>query len=88
MATRKGLVAKIGCFSPKKGDEIDSRRQNRAFFTSKRRRERVSSPKSGIFYFKTVTRTGLVVKIVRFSLENGDENRFRRQNRMFFAQKR
>ncbi|MED3643707.1 hypothetical protein P5F75_09935 [Caldifermentibacillus hisashii] len=45
MATRTRLVVKIGWFSPQKGDEIDSRRQNRAFFTSKRRRERVSSPK-------------------------------------------
>ncbi|MEK0285697.1 hypothetical protein [Caldifermentibacillus hisashii] len=36
MVTRLILVAKIGHFLPQNGDEIDSRRQNRAFFTSKR----------------------------------------------------
>ncbi|MEK0289197.1 hypothetical protein P5F77_01545, partial [Caldifermentibacillus hisashii] len=37
-------------------DEIGFRRQNRAFFTSKRRRDRVSSPKSHVFHPKLATR--------------------------------
>ncbi|WP_346216955.1 hypothetical protein NSQ14_04850 [Caldifermentibacillus hisashii] len=45
MVTRTRLVAKIEHFSLQNGDENRSRRQNRAFFTSKRRRERGSSPK-------------------------------------------
>ncbi|WP_363551337.1 hypothetical protein [Caldifermentibacillus hisashii] len=35
VATRIGLVVKIGLFSLKNGDEIEARRQNRAFPTSK-----------------------------------------------------
>ncbi len=35
-----------------------------------------------------VTRIGLVVKIWSFSAQNGDENKFRRQNMEFFASKR
>ncbi|MCM3478025.1 hypothetical protein [Caldibacillus thermoamylovorans] len=62
MVTRTDLVAKNEHFSPQNGDEFDSRRQNRAFFTSKRRRERGSSPKIGVFRLKTVTRTSLVAK--------------------------
>ncbi|MEN0650232.1 hypothetical protein NSQ82_14565 [Caldifermentibacillus hisashii] len=34
MVTRMDLVVKIKRFSPKNGDEIESRRQNRAVFTS------------------------------------------------------
>ncbi|MCB5934900.1 hypothetical protein LJB62_08110 [Bacillus sp. DFI.2.34] len=33
--TRISLVVKIKRFSPKKGDEIESRRQKRAFLTEK-----------------------------------------------------
>ncbi|MED4852540.1 hypothetical protein P9386_11980 [Caldifermentibacillus hisashii] len=88
MVTRLILVAKIGYFLPQNGDEIDSRRQNRAFFTSKWRRDRGSSPKSGIFHFKKVTRSGLVAKIGHFSLQKGDEIGARRQNRAFFTSKR
>jgi len=80
MVTRLSLVAKIERFSPQNGDENGSRRQNCAVFTSKWRRERGSSSKSGVFHLKMVTRTRLVVKIMRFSPQNGDENWFRRQN--------
>jgi len=80
MATRTGLVVKIGCFSPQNGDENEARRQNNAVFTSKWRRELVSSLKLSDFHFKVVTRLSLVAKIERFSLQNGDENWFRRQN--------
>ncbi|WP_346216404.1 hypothetical protein NSQ14_12310 [Caldifermentibacillus hisashii] len=62
MVTRIGFVAKIGSFSAPNGDEIYSRRQKRAFSTSKRRRELVSSPKVGVFRLKTVTRMDLVAK--------------------------
>ncbi|MEG6532904.1 hypothetical protein V6C20_04890 [Caldibacillus thermoamylovorans] len=41
--TRIGLVAKKSRFSPKYDDENRSRRQKQAFFTLKRRRERISS---------------------------------------------
>ncbi|MGG3854043.1 hypothetical protein ABET36_06390 [Caldifermentibacillus hisashii] len=80
MATRTGLVVKIGCFSPQNGDENEARRQNNAVFTSKWRRELVSSPKLSGFHFKVVTRLSLVAKIERFSLQNDDEIEFRRQN--------
>ncbi|WP_368985731.1 hypothetical protein NST54_16585 [Caldifermentibacillus hisashii] len=62
MATRTGFVVKIVQFSLQNGDEIESRRQNRVFFTSKWRRERVSSSKSGVFHLKMVTRMDLVAK--------------------------
>ncbi|MCM3476859.1 hypothetical protein [Caldibacillus thermoamylovorans] len=65
-AKQTTLVGKVVLFSAQDGDEIDSRRQNRAFFTSKWRRDRGSSPKSGIFHFKKVTRLGFVAKIMRF----------------------
>ncbi|MEK6456057.1 hypothetical protein [Caldifermentibacillus hisashii] len=87
MVTRLILVAKIGHFSLQNGDEIGARRQNRAFFTSKWRRERGSSSKSGIFYRKMVTRLGFVAKIGHFLPQNGDENKFRRQNWAFFTAK-
>ncbi|MEG6533875.1 hypothetical protein NST11_15355 [Caldifermentibacillus hisashii] len=80
MATRIGLVVKIGLFSLKNGDEIEARRQKRKFFTQIRRRELISSPKTSIFHLKTVTRLRLVVKIEHFPPQNGDENGSRRQN--------
>ncbi|WP_152641437.1 MULTISPECIES: hypothetical protein [Bacillaceae] len=60
MVTSLILVVKIEHFSLQNGDEFDSRRQNRAFFTSKRRRERGSSSKISLFRLKMVTRTRLV----------------------------
>jgi hypothetical protein len=85
MVTGFGFVVKIGAFPPQNGDEIRSRRQNRAFFTSKRRREQVSSSKIGVFLPKMVTSLILVAKIEHFSLQTGDENEARRQNRVFFV---
>jgi len=87
MVTRFGFVAKIGRFSAPNGDEIYSRRQKRAFSTSKRRRELASSPKNEAFCPKTTTKIGLVAKKKRFSPQNGDEIWFRRQNREFFDSK-
>ncbi|WP_269920092.1 hypothetical protein [Caldifermentibacillus hisashii] len=81
--TRSGLVVKKWCFSPQNGDEIGFRRQKIAVFTSKRRRDRVSSPKNGVSRLKMVTRTGLVAKKWCFSSQNGDENRARRQKALF-----
>ncbi|MCB7070637.1 hypothetical protein LIZ76_11710 [Caldibacillus sp. 210928-DFI.2.22] len=83
MATRIGIVVKIGLFSLKNGDEIEARRQKRKFFTQIRRRELISSPKTSIFHLKTVTRLRLVAKNKHFSLKNGDEIEARRQNRAF-----
>ncbi|WP_346207097.1 hypothetical protein NSS89_05555 [Caldifermentibacillus hisashii] len=88
MVTRTDLVAKNEHFSPQNGDEFDSRRQNRAFFTSKRRREQVSSSKIGVFQPKMVTSLILVAKIECFSSKNGDENKSRRQKLVFSASKR
>ncbi|MCM3056194.1 hypothetical protein [Caldibacillus thermoamylovorans] len=68
---------------PQNGDEIGSRRQKMVFLASKWRRDRVSSPKNGVSRLKMVTRTGLVVKIEHFSLQNGDEIGFRRQKTLF-----
>ena len=87
MTTRTGLVVKIGCFSPQNGDENEFRRQNCGVFTSKWRRELVSSPKLSGFHFKMATRTGLVTKIERFSLQSGDEIESRRQKMEFPAKK-
>ncbi|MGG3687820.1 hypothetical protein [Caldifermentibacillus hisashii] len=67
-------------FLPQSGDEDESRRQNRSFLNPKRRRERISSPKTSISQPKVVTRLGLVAKIKLFSTQNGDEIGFRRQN--------
>ncbi|KIO71341.1 hypothetical protein B4166_1296 [Caldibacillus thermoamylovorans] len=39
------------------------------------------------FHFKMATRIGFVAKIERFSLQNGDENGFRRQNCGVFTSK-
>ncbi|MEG6532868.1 hypothetical protein V6C20_04705 [Caldibacillus thermoamylovorans] len=80
MVTRKGLVAKIEHFPPQNGDEKGSRRQKVKFSSKKRRRERVSSPKTSNFRLKVVTRKGLVVKNEQFPAQNGDEKGFRRQN--------
>ncbi|MED3644616.1 hypothetical protein P5F75_14700, partial [Caldifermentibacillus hisashii] len=51
------------------------------------RREQASSPKNSISLPKMATRFGFVVKIERFSPQNGDENTFRRQNWAFPAPK-
>jgi hypothetical protein len=79
MATRSGLVTKIEHFSLQNGDEIRFRRQKMVFLASKRRRDRVSSPKNGVSRLKMATRSGFVAKKWCFSPQNGDENRARRQ---------
>ncbi|MEL4027641.1 hypothetical protein NST89_03285 [Caldifermentibacillus hisashii] len=73
MTTRNGLVAQKWTFSHKKDDEKESRRQKVEFPVKKRRRERVSSPKSGISRLKMTTRKGLVAKKWSFSRKNDDE---------------
>ncbi|WP_270578321.1 hypothetical protein, partial [Caldibacillus thermoamylovorans] len=85
--TRLSLVAKKWTFSHKNDDENEFRRQNCGVFTSKWRRELVSSPKLSGFHFKMATRTGFVAKKSSFSPQNGDENRARHQKVEFFAQK-
>jgi len=70
-----------------KADEIGSRRQNNALFSSKWRRERGSSPKSEVSGLKLTTRKGLVAKIASFSAQNGDEIKARRQNKALFFSK-
>jgi hypothetical protein len=87
MPTTRGLVAKKWSFSPQKDDENGSRRQKKEFFTSKCRREGVSSPKSGVFRPKMMTRMDLVVKKVIFPPQNDDENGCRRQKVEFPVQK-
>ncbi|WP_152618057.1 hypothetical protein [Caldibacillus thermoamylovorans] len=57
-----GFVAKNRWISGKISDEKGLRRQKREFSASKRRRERVSSPKKGVSRAKKTTRRGLVVK--------------------------
>ncbi|MED4853183.1 hypothetical protein P9386_15330 [Caldifermentibacillus hisashii] len=86
--TRTGVVTKKWRFRRKNDDENGSRRQKIAFSVSKRRRERVSSPKSGDFRTKTTTRTGLVAKKWSFRHKNDDENGSRRQKVEISAQKR
>ena len=86
--TRFGLVVKIGRFRLQNSDENWFRRQNREFFGSKWWRDLLSSPKKGVFDFKTATRFGFVAKKKRFSPQNGDEIWFRRQNRAFLTTKR
>ncbi|MED4853668.1 hypothetical protein P9386_17830 [Caldifermentibacillus hisashii] len=78
MTTRKGLVAKKGSFPRKNDDEKWFRRQKKEFRASKRRRERVSSPKKGVSCPKMTTRTGLVAKKRSFPRKNDDEKRSRR----------
>ena len=87
MVTRTGLAAKKRSFSPQNDDENGSRRQKKEFFASKCRRERVSSPKSGVSHAKKSTRTGLVVKKVIFQHKNDDEKGCRRQKVEFPTQK-
>jgi hypothetical protein len=83
MATRIGFVAKIERFSLQNDDEIEFRRQNCGVFTSKWRRERVSSSKLCSFHFKMVTRLSLVAKKWSFSRKNDDEKESRRQKVAF-----
>jgi len=83
LVTRANLVVKIDHYSPQNGDENQSRRQNWPLLTSKWWREPISSPKLDVSHLKMVTRTNLVVKIGRFSPQNGDENQSRRQNCRF-----
>ncbi|MEK6455661.1 hypothetical protein [Caldifermentibacillus hisashii] len=85
--TRKGVVAKKWSFPPQNDDENGSRHQKRKFSATKRRRERVSSPKSGVFRLKTTTRKSLVAKKWSFPPKSDDEKRSRRQKMEFFAQK-
>jgi hypothetical protein len=87
MTTRTGLAAKKWSFSPQNADENGSRRQKGEFLGLKCRRERVSSPKSGVFRLKKTTRTGLVAKKWSFPHQNGDENGSRRQKSDFSASK-
>ena len=87
MATRIGFVAKKWGFPALNGDENESRRQNSAFSNSKWRRERVSSPKNGVFRLKMATRIGFVAKKWGFPPQNGDENESRRQNCAFSSSK-
>jgi hypothetical protein len=77
--TRRGLVAKKGSFPGKSDDEKGSRRQKREFPGSKRRRERVSSPKSGISWLKKTTRRDLVGKKGSFPGKSDDEKGSRQQ---------
>jgi hypothetical protein len=56
------LVSKKMSFSAQNDDEKGFRRQKNEFFASKRRREKVSSPKKGVFRLKMTTRKGLVAK--------------------------
>ncbi|WP_368993463.1 hypothetical protein NSQ45_16065 [Caldifermentibacillus hisashii] len=62
MTTIRGVVAKKRSFRRKNDDEKESRRQKVEISVQKRRRERVSSPKSGDFRTKTTTRKGVVAK--------------------------
>ncbi|WP_346216850.1 hypothetical protein NSQ14_03195 [Caldifermentibacillus hisashii] len=87
MTTRLGLVAKKSSFSAQNGDEKRARRQKHDFLTSKRRRERVSSPKNQVFWPKIATRKGLVAKKGSFPAQNDVEIRARRQKIKFSAQK-
>ncbi|PAC35874.1 hypothetical protein CEJ87_08200 [Caldifermentibacillus hisashii] len=70
-----------------KADEIGSRRQNNALFSSKWRRERGSSPKSEVSGLKLTTRKGLVAKKWEFRQKMTDENGSRRQKKEFPAKK-
>jgi hypothetical protein len=87
MTTRTGLVAKKGSFPAQNDDEKVLRRQKREFFGSKRRRERISSPKNGVSRLKMTTRLGLVAKKWGFPAQNDDENKSRRQKHDFLTSK-
>ncbi|MEK0290128.1 hypothetical protein P5F77_06545 [Caldifermentibacillus hisashii] len=88
MTTRMSLVAKKVSFPHKNDDENEFRRQKVEVSGTKRRRERVSSPKSGDFRTKTTTRTGVVAKKVSFPHKNDDEKGSRRQKIAFSVSKR
>ncbi|WP_235372152.1 hypothetical protein, partial [Caldibacillus thermoamylovorans] len=62
MTTRTSFVAKKVSFPHKNDDEKGSRRQKIAFSVSKRRRERVSSPKNSVSGPKKTTRMSVVAK--------------------------
>ncbi|MED4850430.1 hypothetical protein P9386_00875 [Caldifermentibacillus hisashii] len=85
LATRTGLVAKKQHFSPQIGDENTFRRQKLAFFSSKWRRERLSSSKLVVFSLKMATRKRFVVKNWLSSPQIGDEIRSRRQKTAFLS---
>ncbi|MCM3476782.1 hypothetical protein [Caldibacillus thermoamylovorans] len=87
MPTRTGVVAKKWSFSPQKVDENGCRRQKMEFSAPKCRRERVSSPKSGVSRPKMMTRMDLVVKKEIFPPQNVDEKGSRRQKIEFSAPK-
>ncbi|AWI13630.1 hypothetical protein CQJ30_16600 [Caldibacillus thermoamylovorans] len=84
-ATRKSFVAKNWRFPHKNDDENGCRHQKSGFSVQKRRRERVSSPKSGGSGPKKATRKSFVAKKWRFPHKNDDENEFRRQKIAFPA---
>ncbi|WP_270578396.1 hypothetical protein [Caldibacillus thermoamylovorans] len=88
MTTRTGLVAKKRGFSAQNDDENRSRRQKKEFPASKRRRERVSSPKKGVSCPKVTTRISFVDKNECSPPQNDDEKESRRQKKEFPAQKR
>ncbi|MED4853182.1 hypothetical protein P9386_15325 [Caldifermentibacillus hisashii] len=60
--TIRGFVAKKVGSPSKSDDDKGCRRQKVEISVQKRRRERVSSPKSGDFRTKTTTRTSFVAK--------------------------
>ncbi|AWI11058.1 hypothetical protein CQJ30_01965 [Caldibacillus thermoamylovorans] len=86
--TRSGLVAKKCGFAAQNDDEKWSRRQKVRFRGTKRRRERVSSPKKEVSRHKTTTRSGLVAKKCGFVAQNDDEKWSRRQKVRFRGTKR
>ncbi|MED3645034.1 hypothetical protein P5F75_16890 [Caldifermentibacillus hisashii] len=87
LVTRRGFVAKKWHFPAQKDDEKVLRRQKVAFPGQKRRREGVSSPKSGVSRAKVMTRRGLVAKKGGFPGKSDDEKGSRRQKREFPGQK-
>ncbi|MCB7073158.1 hypothetical protein LIZ98_06990 [Caldibacillus sp. 210928-DFI.2.18] len=87
MVTRTDLVVKKERFSPKNGDENESRRQKQAFLNQKWRRKQGSSSKTSVSHRKMVTKTSLVAKNKHFSPQNGDENRSRRQKWSYLTEK-
>ncbi|MEG6532265.1 hypothetical protein V6C20_01545 [Caldibacillus thermoamylovorans] len=62
MTTIRGVVAKKVSFPPQNDDENEFRSQKVEVSGTKRRREGVSSPKSGDFRTEMTTRRGLVAK--------------------------
>jgi hypothetical protein len=86
--TRKGVVAKKWRFPHKNDDEKGCRRQKIAFSVSKRRRERVSSPKKEVFRLKKTTIRDVVAKKVGSPSKSDDEKGCRRQKIAFSVSKR